>query len=178
MITFPIVMSFGLQNVVSGSTVGALFIALPTGFANLGIFGRLLAALFFGLAFIAAITSSISLLEVPVSSMMDRFGWGRNKATWLSTLLVFLIGIPSAISLDFLGNMDAIFNVLLILGGFLISILLGWVIPRKYDEDLAASDSDQRVRRYLKFMLRWVSPPVIAFGLIISFIDLFQSWTG
>ena len=172
MITFPIVMSFGLKDVVSESTVGALFIALPTGFSNLGAFGRLLAALFFGLAFIAAITSSVSLLEVPVSSMMDRLGWKRNKAVWTSTLVVFLIGIPSAVSLDFLGNMDAIFNVLLILGGFLISILLGWVVPRKYDEDLAGCDSNQRVRRYLKFMLRWVSPPVIAFGLIISVIDL------
>tara|TARA_Y100001968_G_C19439516_1_gene761736 strand:- start:2059 stop:3387 length:1329 start_codon:yes stop_codon:yes gene_type:complete len=176
MITFPIVMSFGLKDVISDSTVGALFIALPTGFANLGVFGRFLAAIFFGLAFIAAITSSISLLEVPVSSMMDRLGWKRNKAVWTSTLLVFLLGIPSAISLDFLGNMDAIFNVLLILGGFLISILLGWVVPRKYDEDLAGCDSDPGVRRYLKFMLRWVSPPVIAFGLIISIIDLFQSW--
>ena len=172
MITFPIVMSFGLKDVISESTVGALFIALPTGFSNLGVFGRLLAAIFFGLAFIAAITSSVSLLEVPVSSMMDRLGWKRNKAVWTSTLVVFLIGIPSAVSLDFLGNMDAIFNVLLILGGFLISILLGWVVPRKYDEDLAGCDSNQRVRRYLKFMLRWVSPPVIAFGLIISVIDL------
>ena len=172
MITFPMVMSFGLKDAVSESTIGSLFIALPTGFANLGVFGRLLAALFFGLAFIAAITSSISLLEVPVSSLMEQFGWRRHKAVWMATLIVFVIGIPSAISLDFLGSMDSIFNVLLILGGLLIAILLGWVVPRKYDEDLAGCNSNQRVRRYLKFMLRWVSPPVIAFGLIISIIDL------
>ena len=109
---------------------------------------------------------------------MDRLGWERRKAAWTSTLIGFLIGVPSAISLEFLGNMDAIFNVLLILGGFLISILLGWVVPRKYDEDLAGSDSDPRVRRYLKFMLRWISPPVIAFGLIISVVDLIQSWSS
>ncbi|WP_320664815.1 sodium-dependent transporter [Prochlorococcus sp. MIT 1223] len=176
MITFPIVISFGLTDVISESTVGALFIALPTGFANLGIFGRLIAGIFFGLAFIAAITSSISLLEVPVSSLMDQLNWERRKAVIVSTLIVFVIGIPSAISLDVLGNMDAIFNVLLILGGFLISILLGWVIPRKYDEDLALANSSYRVRKYLKFMLRWVSPPVIAIGLVISLTDLFQSW--
>ncbi len=178
MITFPIVMTFGLKEVVNESTVGALFIALPTGFANLGTFGRLLAAIFFGLAFIAAITSSISLLEVPVSSMMDKLGFTRSKAVFFSTFLVFLIGIPSAISLDFLGNMDAIFNFLLILGGFLISILLGWVVPRKYDQDLADANSNEGVRRYLKFMLRWVSPPVIAIGLLISSLDLFQQWFG
>ena len=175
MITFPIVMSFGLKDVISDSTVGALFIALPTGFANLGFVGRFLAALFFGLAFIAAITSSISLLEVPVSSLMDRLGWKRNKAVCISTGFVFLIGIPSCLSLDFLGKMDAIFNVLLVLGGFLISILLGWVVPRKYDEDLADCNSNKNVRKYLKFMLRWISPPVIAFGLIISVMDLTQT---
>ncbi|ABX09366.1 sodium-dependent transporter [Prochlorococcus marinus] len=176
MITFPIVMSFGLKDVISESTVGALFIALPTGFANLGLIGRLLAAVFFGLAFLAAITSSISLLEVPVSSMIDRLGWTRRKAVWISTFFVFLLGVPSAISLNFLGNMDAVFNVFLILGGFLISILMGWFIPSKYDQDLASSNSDQGVRRYLKFMIRWVSPPVIAFGLIVSVIDLVQGW--
>ena len=46
-------MTFGLSDVVSESTVGALFIALPTGFANLGFIGRILASIFFGLAFIA-----------------------------------------------------------------------------------------------------------------------------
>ena len=175
MVTFPVVITFGLQDVISESTVGALFIALPTGFANLGLFGRLVASLFFGLAFIAAITSSISLLEVPVSSMIDRLGWSRGKAVWTSTLIVFLIGIPSAVSLDFLSNMDAIFNVLLILGGFLVSILLGWFIPSRFNDDLILSNSNKKVINYLKFMIRWISPPVIAFGLIVSIFDLIKS---
>ena len=67
---------------------------------------------------------------------------------------------------------------MLILGGFLLSVFLGWVVPRRFDEDLAGCNSDPRVRRYLKFMLRWVSPPVIAFGLIVSVIDLLQSWSS
>lgn len=178
LITFPVVMSFGLKDVVSESTVGTLFIALPTGFSNLGVAGRLIAAVFFGLAFIAAITSSVSLLEVPVSSLMDRFKWSRKKAVWTSTLVVFLAGVPSAVSLDFLGNMDSIFNNLLILGGLLISVLLGWIIPNRYDEDLANSNSNKRVRRYLKFMLRWVSPPVIAIGLYVSVSALIESWVA
>tara|TARA_B100000965_G_scaffold194460_1_gene162461 strand:- start:747 stop:1745 length:999 start_codon:yes stop_codon:yes gene_type:complete len=167
LITFPIVMSFGLD--ISESTVGTLFIALPTGFANLGFFGRLIAAVFFGLAFIAAITSSISLMEVPVSSLMDRLKWSRKKAVWSSTLLIFLLGIPSAISLDFLDKSDSVFNTLLILGGLLIAILLGWIVPNRYDEDL--SNSNLRVRKYLKFMLRWVSPPAIAIGLYVTLLS-------
>ena len=173
LITFPIVMSFGLN--VSGSTVGTLFIALPTGFANLGLFGRLIAAVFFGLAFIAAITSSVSLMEVPVSSLMDRLQWSRKKAVWTSTLLIFLLGIPSAISLDFLDKSDSICNSLLILGGLLIAILLGWIVPNRYDEDL--SNSNLRVRKYLKFMLRWVSPPAIAIGLYVTVLSTIGKFT-
>ena len=178
MVTFPIVMSFGLKEVISGSTVGTLFISLPTGLGNLGFTGRIVAVLFFALAFIAAITSSVSLLEVPVSSLMDRFGWSRYKSVLISTSLIFIIGIPSALNTNILGKMDSIFGgILLILGGFLLSILLGWVVPRRFDEDLSSSKSENRVRRYLKFMLRWVSPPVIAFGLIVSFLDLIKNWT-
>ncbi|KGG11892.1 MULTISPECIES: sodium-dependent transporter [Prochlorococcus] len=179
MITFPIVMSFGLKEVVSESTVGALFISLPTGLGSLGVTGRVVAILFFALAYIAAITSSISLLEVPVSSLMDRLGWTRYKAVFFSTALLFILGIPAALNLDILGKMDSIFGgVLLILGGFLLSIFLGWVVPSKFDEDLAGCNSSISVRRYLKFMLRWVSPPVIAFGLIVSVIDLVKNWTA
>ena len=179
MITFPIVLSFGLKDVISGSTVGALFISLPTGLGTLGFPGRLVAVIFFALAYLAAITSSISLLEVPVSSMMDRLGWTRNKSVYVSTAIFFLLGIPSALNLDLLGKMDSIFGgVLLILGGFMLSILLGWVIPRKFDEDLEGCETNPKFRRYLKFMLRWVSPPVIAFGLIVSLIDLFQNWSS
>ncbi len=177
LITFPVVMSFGLQDVISESTVGTLFIALPTGFASLGAVGRLVAVLFFSLAYIAALTSSVSLLEVPVSSFMDRLGWSRKKAVLVSTFLVFIFGLPSAFDLNILGGMDAIFGgILLIFGGLLLALLLGWVVPRKFDEDLYGCETPVRVRRALSFMLRWVSPPVIAFGLIVSLFDLVQNW--
>ena len=78
MVTFPVVISFGLQEVVSGSTLGTIFIALPTGLSSLGSAGQLVAVLFFGLALIASLTSSVSLLEVPVSCLIDRLGWSSG----------------------------------------------------------------------------------------------------
>ncbi len=177
MVTFPVVMSFGLKEVISSSTVGTLFISLPTGLAALGSTGRLVAVLFFALAYIAAITSSISLLEVPVSSMIDRLGYRRNQAVLIASSLIFVMGLPAALDLDVLGAMDSVFGgLLLIFGGLLLSILLGWVVPRRFDQDLAGCDSPAGVRRFLKFMLRWVSPPFVAFGLIVSVVDLFQKW--
>ena len=175
MVTFPIVISFRLQDVISESTVGTLFISIPTGLGNLGFTGRMVAIIFFGLAYIAAITSSISLLEVPVSSLIDQFGWKRSKAVWFSVFFVFIAGIPSAMNKDILGRMDSIFGgILLIFGGLLLSILIGWVIPKRFNDDLQQSRSSPLNIKLLKFMLTWISPPVISFGLIVSLIDLFK----
>jgi neurotransmitter:Na+ symporter, NSS family len=178
-VTFPVVASFGLGEVVSGSTVGALFIALPTGLASLGGAGRLVAVLFFALAYIAAITSSVSLLEVPASSLMDRLGWSRRRAVWLCVALIAVIGLPSALDVAVLERMDALFGgVLLVAGGLAMALLLGWHVPGRYRADLLAAGSDPRQVQALLWALRWISPPVIGLGLVVSITDLVRSWAG
>jgi neurotransmitter:Na+ symporter, NSS family len=178
-VTFPIVASFGLGDVVSGSTVGTLFIALPHGLASLGGAGRLVAALFFALAYIAAITSSVSLLEVPVSSLMDRLGWSRRRTTWLCVLVITLLGLPAALNVAVLERMDALFGgVLLIAAGLAMAVLLGWVAPQRLQADLAGCGSSPRLQRLLLLALRWVSPPAIAVGLAVSIADLLGNWVG
>ena len=177
LVTFPIILTFGLSDAISESTVGALFISIPTGLGSYGTAGRVVAVSFFALAYIAAITSSVSLLEVPVSSLMDKFGFQRGKSVWIITLFLFLAGIPSALNINILGTVDSIFGgVLLILGGFLVSFFMGWIVPGKLTEELSFSKVGIKTTRYLKFMLRWVSPPIIAFGLVISIFDLLKGW--
>ena len=176
MVTFPVVMSFGLQEVISGSTLGTIFIALPTGLASLGAAGQLVAVLFFALALIAALTSAVSLLEVPVACLIDRLGWPRQRAVWACTALIFVAGLPSAMSLDALGWMDSVFGgLLLILGGLLLSLLLGWVLPERFNKDLSASGTTPAVQMLLLVMLRWVAPPVVALGLVFSVLDLVKA---
>jgi len=175
MVTFPVVMSFGLKDVISGSTLGTIFIALPTGLASLGSAGQVVAVLFFALALIAAITSAVSLLEVPVACLMDRLGWSRSRAVWISTAVIFVAGLPAATSMEVLGWMDSVFGgLLLILGGLLLALLLGWVVPDRFAQDLADSATPAPLRRLLLIMLRWVSPPVVAFGLVVSVVALIQ----
>ena len=175
MVTFPVVMSFGLQDVISSSTLGAIFIALPTGLASLGGAGQVVAVLFFGLALIAAITSAVSLLEVPVACLIERLGWSRPRAVWVSTAVIFIAGLPAATSMDVLGWMDAVFGgLLLILGGLLLALLLGWVVPERFRQHLAESGTSPLIRRLLLVVLRWVSPPVVAIGLVISLADLLK----
>ena len=175
MVTFPVVMSFGLKDVISGSTLGTIFIALPTGLASLGSAGQVVAVLFFALALIAAITSAVSLLEVPVACLMDRLGWSRSRAVWISTAVIFVAGLPAATSMEVLGWMDSVFGgLLLILGGLLLALLLGWVVPDRFEQDLAESATPAPLRRLLLIMLRWISPPVVAFGLVVSVVALIQ----
>ena len=176
-ITFPIIFTFGLSGAVSSDPVGALFISIPTGLGAYGITGRIIAITFFALAYIAAITSSVSLLEVPVSSLIDKYGFKRERSVWIITFFLFLAGLPSALNLNFLGIVDSIFGgVLLILGGLLVSFFMGWVVPNKFEEELNSSGINSKLKFYIKFMLKWVSLPVIAFGLYVSVFDLIKSW--
>ena len=176
LITFPIIFSFGLGETISKSTIATLFITIPSGLGQYGSIGRLVAILFFGLAYIAAITSLISLLEIPVATLIDKFKIKRNLASILTVGFTFIIGIPSALSTNILGNIDAIANVLLILGGFLVSFLVGWVIPKTLDIELKNSGSSSLTKAYLKFMLKYVTPIFVAWGLIISVYDLLKGW--
>ena len=176
LITFPIIFTFGLNETISNSTIATLFITIPSGLGQYGLIGRLVAILFFGLAYIAAITSLISLIEIPVSTLIDKFKIKRDRASVITIIFTFLLGIPSALSTDLLGNIDAIANVLLILGGFLVSFLIGWIIPKTLDKELTNSGSSLIVRNYLKFMLKYVTPILVAWGLIISVYDLLKGW--
>ena len=176
LITFPIIFTFGLGSTISNSTIATLFITIPSGLGQFGLIGRVVAISFFGLAYLAAITSLISLLEIPVATLVDKFKFKRNKASFITFIIIFILGIPSVLSTDLLGNIDGIANVFLILGGFLVSFLMGWVVPKILDKELQNSGSSLLTRNYLKFMLRYITPPLIAWGFIVSVYDLISGW--
>ncbi|GFN32806.1 sodium-dependent transporter [Paenibacillus xylaniclasticus] len=136
LIIFPTTFAFGIEP---GQGPGLAFIALPAAFSAMPA-GWLFGGLFFILLAIAALTSCVSLLEVPVAYSMDRWNWGRPKATIVTTVLCFLVGIPSAISVggavgglhwglrsffdwtDFIAS-----NIILPLGGLIVTIFVGYV---------------------------------------------------
>ena len=169
---FPIVASFGLIATSDQGAIGTLFLALPTAFASLGAAGRLMAVVFFLLAYVAAVTSAVSLLEVPVATLIDGFAWRRGAAVWSSVALVSLLALPSALRLDVLESVNDVFGgVLLMVLGLFGSLLMGWCAADRYAADLAASPAPLRL--LLLFCLRWVVPVLTAVGLLLSLRDLF-----
>jgi len=127
LLVFPIIFALGLQDSVSDSTVGALFISLPNGFLEMGALGRWIGSLFFIALFVGALTSAISLLEVVTSSMIDEFRMPRKRAAITAGGVITVLGILPAMNINVLGAMDAIASeVLLPLGGLALAVFVGW----------------------------------------------------
>ncbi len=136
---FPAVFAFGIE-VDSGP--GLVFITLPNVFQQMpgGVF---FSTLFFILLTVAALTSSISILEVVVAFFSEELKMKRKQATLLATLLITILGIICSLSmgvlseekifgLNFFDLMDWISaNMFLPLGGLFIALFIGWYFGRK-----------------------------------------------
>ena len=136
---FPAVFAFGIEP-NSGS--GLVFITLPNVFQKMPG-GAFFSVLFFILLTIAALTSSISILEVVVAFFSEELNIKRKTATFLATGCITLLGIMCSLSmgdfrndtffgLNFFDLMDWMSaNMLLPLGGLFIALFLGWRFGRK-----------------------------------------------
>lgn len=176
LVVFPIVFTFGLQDQISASGLGALFISLPAAFVSMGAAGKIVGAAFFIMLFFAALTSSISLLEVVVAAIVDSVGMARRTAATLMGTIITVLGIPSALSLDFLGAADALVgNFLLILGGFLTAIFVGYVVIDQADAELATGLPDKTMRQAWAFLVRYVAPPILLGVLYLLIAPTWQA---
>jgi len=137
LMVFPLIFALGLAGEVTGTmgtenevgTVGALFIALPEAFAHMGGAGRIVGFAFFLALVVGALTSAISLLEVVVSAAIDGLGWERPRAVLVMGAATTAVGAFSAFDLAVLDVMDQVAtNLLLLSGGLLLAIFVGWVM--------------------------------------------------
>ena len=188
MAIFPALFAMGFQATESGP--GLIFNIIPLIFAKMS-YGTVFAVLFFVLLFVAALTSGMSLLEVVITYIIDEKGWKRSHAVVVFGLIIFIIGIPSALSFGILGNVKIIglsffdiiektaSNYMLPLGGLLISICLGWKYGlEKLVHELDVDTRITFVKKAWGVTLKYVSPVVmlIFFGnyLFVTIIKLFK----
>ncbi len=187
-IIFPAGFSIAGFDPASGGP-GLIFTVLPRLFATLPG-GQLFGAAFFILLTMAALTSTISLLEVPVAHFVDTKGWSRRRAVLLVTVCVFAMAVPSAlgngavsvlsslpgIGLDFLSLMSTVWNDFsLPIGGLLTAIFVGWVwgIDDVLDE-LRTSNAWFPAPHLWAFLVRWVCPLAILSIIVPGVLAMFQ----
>lgn len=139
-VVFPALFAAGVDP---AGGPGLVFVVLPTIFDQLPG-GTLFAVAFYALLAVAALTSTISLLEVVVSYFVDQRGWSREKAVWVMGAACFALAVPSALSngavegltelvtfggkaRSFLDLQDLVFgNYSLSIGALLLCLFVGW----------------------------------------------------
>lgn len=177
-VIIPATVSFGFDL---DSGPGLVFVTVPAIFATMGpVIGRIFGVIFFSMVVLAALTSSISLLEVVVSYLIDNRNWGRKRAVVITSIILFAICIASSLSmgiwskytvkgmnifslLDWIAN-----NILLPLGGIFITLFVGWFWDR--DKVKAEVTNNGTVKFSLFnvwiFLCRFVIPIIIALVLL------------
>ncbi len=180
-IIFPAVFSFGLEPAAGPKLV---FEILPSIFMQMP--GAMLwSALFFILLFLASLSSTISMSEITIAYMTDEFGFSRRKATAINIVIAMLFGTLCALSFGSLSEWTicgmTIFNlfdyvssnILLPVGGMIISIFVGWVLDRSVVcEELITPDSSVRPWMVTAVItcLRYIAPLCIGLVFIYGLI--------
>lgn len=175
-IIFPTL--FAIPGIEPAAGPGLVFKVLPLIFSKIPG-GYIFGTLFFALLLVAAITSTISLLEVPVAYFVDERNWSRKKAAFIIGSASFALGIPSALStgsvrfftkIDFLGVFDFVFgNISLAVGALLICVFIGYVWGvKKAIQEVKSGNPFFKIKPLWIFSIKFLSP--IAIILILIFI--------
>jgi NSS family neurotransmitter:Na+ symporter len=173
LVTFPVVFHFGLQQEVSESAIGALFIAVPRGLLSLGGVGQVVGVVFFATLYIAALTSAISLLEVVSSAAIDSLGWSRSRAGWIGGGAIALAGIPGALSSDWVGFLfQLVGQAFLVFGGLLLAVIVGFVWREKARAELLAGFEHPAYATTWIWLLRTLVPVMLAVTLYFAVLGL------
>ena len=137
------------------------------------------------LLFFAALTSSIAMMEPPVSFLTSSTKLSRRSAALLSGSVSFILGILAALSFNVLGDFHplgsipifsdktffdlfdyTITNIFMPIGGILIAIFAGWMMKRKFSADELFDGRDTLGYRAWLFLVRFLAPVVLAYVLV------------
>ena len=169
---FPAVFAFGLDP---AEGPGLIFHVLPNIFQQLPG-GYFFAIIFFILLAIAALTSSISILEVVVAFLVEELNLNRQKATIMASTAALFVGVLCTLSFSSLSGVtlggQTIFgildftasNILLPLGGLLIVVFVGWVMKSAEVRDELSNSGILKVKlfSFFRFVIMFIAPIAIA----------------
>ncbi len=181
----PAVYVFMGKDGMSGGP-GLMFISLPKVFANMGVAGNIIGALFFIMVAFAAVTSSVSVMEAIVASIMDRFHFSRKKSAVIVTVYALVFGIivclgynklyfeiklPGGSVGQILDLMDYISNnILMPIVAVLTCVLVGWVVkPKTVIEEVTKNGEKFGRKNIYIVMIKYIAPVLLVCLLFQAF---------
>ncbi len=184
MIIIPLYVVMG-KEAMGASGPSLLFISMPGVFAHMGVTGATLGAAFFIMVFFAALTSSISIMEAVVSSMIEKFGITREKAAVIEGLISFGIGIVVCLGYNAFyfelplpnGAVGQVLDVLDYISNYILMpvvaistcILVGWVLKPKTVVEEAVKNGEKFGRKNVfTVMVRFIAPVLLVMLLLNS----------
>lgn len=177
LIIFPAVFSFGFSPEAGPALV---FEVLPAIFSDLPG-GQVWSVMFFFLLFIASLTSTISMSEIPIKFLIEQFRMKRWHATLITAFVAVVLATGCALSFGSLSSVTVcgltLFNlfdyvasnILLPLGGFIVSIYVGWILDKKIivQQMTNFGKFSFPLLGVLRFCLRYIAPA----GILLVFLN-------
>ncbi len=161
---FPAVFAFGIKP---DAGPGLVFVTLPNIF-NQMVGGYFFSVVFFILLLIAALTSSVSMLEVVVAYFTDELKIKRKKATVLGAFLMTILGIICIVFPKVFGAFEwTSSNLLLPLGGIMISLFVGWFLSKKVlIRELESSGNKAKLVNIFLIVVKIIAPIAVVLVLL------------
>ena len=181
----PAVFVFMGREGMAASGPGLMFISLPKVFAEMGTMGRFIGCLFFAMVLFAAITSSISIMEAVVSSLMDKFQWSRTRAVAVEFIIALLGGLAVCFGYNFWyfdltlpnGTVGQILDVKDYVSNYVLMpvvaigtcILIGWILKPETVTNEVMKNGEKFGRKKLYIvMLKYITPVLLVILLLKS----------
>ena len=188
MIVPAVFVFMGTEGMSAGP--GLMFDSLPKVFQAMGKAGTVVGVLFLLMVIFAAVTSSVSVMEAIVSSLMDAFHWTRHKSTSIVATygviggvivclgynkLYFELPLPNGSTGQILDILDYISNYCFMpTVALLTCILIGWVVKPKTVIDEVTVNGERFGRKYLYIAMIKVIAPILLFALLLQSLGLIQ----
>nr|WP_312576391.1 sodium-dependent transporter [Sedimentibacter sp.] len=177
---FPALFAFGMEPAVGP---GLVFVVVPSIFAEMGSLGVIFSIIFFIALMVAALTSSVSLLEVVVAYLIDQKNMERKSAVYITGAIMVVTGILSSLSMGLMSGVKLFgvgffdfFDILtdkifLAIGGMILAIFVGWVMKK---EDLKDELTNGGTIKFGLFeiwynLIKYIIPIAIA---IVAFMGI------
>lgn len=169
---FPIVFQFGLDFEAGA---GLFFQTLPTALVTTPG-GNLVGAAFFCMAFFAALTTAVSLLEPLVAHACEQFGISKPRAAVLCGAGMVALGLGCLVSAEFLDFLDTGLTapIMLPLSALGIVLLVGWRLDEAITQE-ELGEQDTRLGRLLLLLVKYVAPVMISIILISGIVGAYFS---